>query len=173
VTVIRTYGDPILRKRAEEVKDISDELKGFMDRLVVDMVENDGVGLAAPQVGRSVRIVVVDITIGEQEPIVLVNPEIIWSSEETEDDEEGCLSVPDIRLKVNRPVSVTVKARDRNGAEITIERADGFYARALQHEIDHLNGILFVDRVAPIYRQLISGKLKKLAKLNRDNAKSD
>jgi peptide deformylase len=172
VAIIRIFGDPILRKRAEEVKDISEELRDFIDQLIIDMRENDGVGLAAPQVGRSVQVAVVDVSGGEQDAVVLINPLIVWSSEEQEDDEEGCLSVPDIRLKVNRPAAVSVVARNRSGDEVRIEQAEGFFARALQHEIDHLNGILFIDRVAPIYRQLVAGKLKKLAKQHRDNSKS-
>jgi peptide deformylase len=171
VAEIRIYGDPILRKKAQPVSVFDDNLKAFLAQLTIDMQENDGVGLAAPQVGQSIRAAVVDITLGEQPPILLVNPRITWSSTETEDDEEGCLSVPDIRLKVTRPASVTVHALDGGGKEFIIEKAEGFLARALQHEIDHLDGVLFVDRAAPIYRTLASGKLKKMAKSQRESVK--
>ena len=134
------------------------------------MYAEDGVGLAAPQVNRSTRIIAVDATGGEGPAQVLVNPVIAWSSPEQEDYEEGCLSIPDIRLNVRRPSVVSVNAFDVNGKEIVIEKADGLLARALQHEIDHLDGILFVDRVSPLQRQLIASKLKKLAKRARDTA---
>lgn len=165
---IKIYGNPILRKRSKPVTDFNGRLKDFIDQLIVDMKENDGVGLAAPQVGESIRVAVVDVTLGENDPYVLVNPEVTWFSEDEAEDEEGCLSLPDIRAKVPRPFSVTVSAFDEKGRQYTIKNAGGFLARALQHEIDHLNGILFVDRIRPVYRQLISGKLKKLAKSQRD-----
>jgi peptide deformylase len=172
VADIRIYGDPVLRKKAEPVTVFDDELRAFAEQMIVDMIENDGVGLAAPQVGRSIRMAVVDVTAGEKEPFVLINPVITWSSEETEEDEEGCLSIPDIRVKVERPNQVTVTALDASGKEYVIEQAEGFFARALQHEIDHLDGIMFVDRIQPVYRRLLDGKLKKLAKIHRDRSKS-
>jgi len=165
---VTTYGDPILRKKAAAIATFDAALKTFAEEMIVAMKENDGVGLAAPQVSRSVQLAVVDASGGERPAYVLINPQIIWSSEEREDYEEGCLSVPDIRLKVNRPSRVSVKAQDVNGIEYIIDQAQGLLARALQHEIDHLNGILFVDRVSPLQHQLISGKLKKLAKEQRE-----
>lgn len=162
------YGSPVLRRKAEPISDFNAELKSFAAEMSETMVAEDGVGLASPQVGRSVRLAVVDTTGGEEPPIVLINPEISWSSKELEDYEEGCLSIPDIRLKVKRPARVSVKARDVTGKEFEILEADGLLARALQHEIDHLDGILFVDRVSPLQRQLIASKLKKLAKTSRD-----
>jgi peptide deformylase len=161
---IRIYGDPILRKTSEPVTVFDEALKAFIDEMAVTMREKDGVGLAAPQVGRSIRLVVVDPTNGERPPIALVNPVIVSASDEIEDDEEGCLSIPTIRLKVKRPERVSVKALDAAGKEFTIEQAEGIFARALQHEIDHLNGIMFVDRLSPLQRRLINSKLKKLAK---------
>jgi peptide deformylase len=158
------YGDPFLRRRAVPVESFDADLRSFAEELTETMREKDGIGLAATQVGRAIRVAVVDATGGESKPYVLVNPEIIWSSEEREDYEEGCLSIPDIRLKVNRPVSVSVRARDADGTEYTIEKATGLLARALQHEVDHLEGILFVDRVSSLQRQLVAGRLKKLAK---------
>ncbi len=165
---IRIYGDPVLRKKARPARAFDKHLKGLVKEMVSTMREKDGVGLAAPQIGESVRLALVDPSGGEKDPYVLVNPEITFSSEEREDYEEGCLSVPDINLKVNRPSRVSVKAFDENGVEYVIENADGLLARALQHEIDHLDGILFVDRVSPVLRQLVAGKLKKLAKSHRE-----
>ncbi len=173
MATIRIYGDPILRKKAQTVTKFDDELKEFVKQMKVDMYENDGVGLAAPQVGRSICLAVVDATAGEQEPIVFINPEIYYCSNEKEDAEEGCLSVPNITLPVKRPASISVRAYDEEGKKFTMENLDGLWARAIQHELDHLEGILFVDRASPVHRQLISGKLKKLAKSHRDSSKSE
>ncbi|MBD3391525.1 MAG: peptide deformylase [Chitinivibrionales bacterium] len=167
---IRIYGDPVLRKKAAAVEDFGPAFKKLVRTMSETMRREDGVGLAAPQIGESVRLAVVDASGGENDPYVLVNPEITFSSAEKEDFEEGCLSIPDINLKVNRPVRVSVRAQDENGDEYVIEEADGLLARALQHEIDHLNGILFVDRVSPVVRQLVAGKLKKLARSQRETA---
>lgn len=162
------YGSQVLRTRARPVVSFDDELRRFVERLTETMYAEDGVGLAANQVGHAIRVAVIDTSGGENKPCVLVNPEITWRSVETLEQEEGCLSVPDIRLKVSRPASVTVKAFDAAGVEFTIDRAEGLLARALQHEIDHLDGIMFVDRVSPLQRQLVAGKLKKMAKEQRD-----
>jgi len=169
---IRIYGDPILRKKAEPVNEFDGLLKDFSEQMKNDMYASNGVGLAAPQVGRSIRLVVVDATGGEQEPYVVINPEITYLSEQQSDYDEGCLSIPDITLTITRPAIVSVRAQDEEGNEYTIEKADGLLARALQHEIDHLDGILFVDRASPVRRQLISGKLKKLAKSQRNASKT-
>lgn len=169
---IRIYGDPILRKNTRPVTDFNDGLKVFVKQMKNDMYESDGVGLAAPQVGRSVRLAIVDITGGEQEPYVLINPEIFYFSEEKGDYEEGCLSVPDIKITIKRPSIVSVNAMDENGKEYTLEKVDGLLARTIQHETDHLDGILFVDRASPVRRQLISGKLKRLAKSHRHASKA-
>ncbi|MBD3321513.1 MAG: peptide deformylase [Chitinivibrionales bacterium] len=166
------YGNPVLRKKAREISVFDDELRGFVEEMTETMKVKDGVGLAAPQVDTSVRIAVVDTTGGEQEPSVLINPRITSFSEEREDFEEGCLSIPDIRLKVNRPSRVSVTAFDIDGKQYTIENADGLLARAVQHEIDHLDGILFVDRVSPVTRQLVAGKLKKMAKSQKAGTKA-
>jgi peptide deformylase len=167
VADIRIYGDPILRKKAQPVTEFDETLKAFAGQMKSDMYESEGIGLAAPQVGQSIRLVVVDVTAGEQEPYVLINPDIFYFSEEKEDYDEGCLSVPDITLPVTRPSVVSVRTQDENGQEYTLEKIDGLLARAVQHEVDHLDGILFVDRASPVRRQLISGKLKKLAKSHR------
>jgi peptide deformylase len=168
---IRIYGDPVLRKKAVPVTVFDEELRAFIEQMKDDMYVSDGVGLAAPQVGRSIRLTVIDATAGEQEPYVLINPEIYFFSEEKSDYDEGCLSVPDITLTICRPTIVSVRALDENGTSYTLENVDGLFARAIQHETDHLDGILFVDRATPVRRQLISGKLKKLAKSQRQNSK--
>jgi peptide deformylase len=164
---ICTYGAPVLRKRALPVETFDDDLRKFAVELAETMYARDGVGLAATQVGRSIRVVVIDVSREGKSPVLLVNPQVTWSSEEVEESEEGCLSVPEIRLPVKRPLRVSVKARNLDGTELVIENADGLMARALQHEIDHLDGILFVDRASPIQRQLVATKLKKLAKESR------
>ena len=158
------FGNPLLRKQSVAVTQFNPELRLFIDEMVVAMREKDGVGLAAPQVNRSIRLAVI---IGPEEndpPYVLVNPVITWLSSETAESDEGCLSVPEITLAVLRPVSVSVSAQDATGRPFTIEKAEGILSRALQHEIDHLNGIMFVDRVSPVKRQMINGKLKKISK---------
>lgn len=165
---IRIYGDPILRKKAQAIVEFDDELQAFAEQMKSDMYESDGIGLAAPQVGKSIRLVVVDVTADEQDPYVMINPDIFYFSEEKENYDEGCLSVPDITLTVTRPSVISVRAQDENGHEYTLENIDGLLARAIQHEVDHLDGILFVDRASPVRRQLISGKLKKLAKSHRE-----
>ena len=161
---IRIYGDPLLRKTAKQVTVFNDDLKRFAGEMVETMRERDGVGLAATQVGKLIQLAVIDVTAGEQEPMYLVNPVITFSSEELVEQEEGCLSIPTIRLKVKRPARVSVKAQDLCGKTIAIEQAEGLMARALQHETDHLNGIMFVDHVSLLQRKLIRSKLKKLAK---------
>jgi peptide deformylase len=161
---IRIYGDPVLRKTAEPVRSFDRELKRLAGEMITTMNEKDGVGLAATQVGESIKLVVIDVTRGENEPIVLINPVIYFSSGDLVEEEEGCLSIPTIRLKVKRPSTVSVKAQKIDGKEFVIEQATGLLARALQHEIDHLNGLFFVDHVSLLQRRLISGKLKKLAK---------
>jgi peptide deformylase len=158
-------GDPVLREPAQEVEDFD----AVLARLVRDMFETmyhaEGIGLAAPQVGVSKRIIVVDLRRdGEQnvpDRVALVNPKIVWESAETEKQPEGCLSIPGLEEVVGRAVSVRVEALDPDGKPITIE-ADDLFARALQHEIDHLDGVLFIDRVSPLKRRMLLKKWKKL-----------
>lgn len=164
---VRIYGDPVLRKTARKIVLFDDTLARFIDEMVETMVVADGVGLAANQVGEDLMVAVIDTTGGEAPPIELVNPVIISKSEELEETDEGCLSLPDITLPVKRHVTVSVTAVDRTGKPYTIENATGLLARALQHEIDHLNGILFIDHVSPLQRTMINSKLKRLAKTGR------
>lgn len=167
VDKIRIYGDPVLRKTAKPVTEFIDELKLLINSMKKVMYENKGVGLAAPQMGHSVRLALIDTSDGEEEPYILINPDIFFFSDEKEGYDEGCLSIPGITLNVKRPSKISVHAIDKNGHEYTLKNIDGLLARAIQHEIDHLDGILFVDRISPVQRRLISGKLKKLAKSSR------
>ena len=165
---LRYYGDPVLRKKAAPVEKFDDGLKEFTAQMIEAMRAEDGVGLAAPQVGVSLRLAVIDASGGESAPYILINPEIVYSSDEREDYEEGCLSVPGISLKINRPAQVSVKAQNENGEFYTIENAAGLLSRALQHETDHLNGILFIDHVSPVQRALLKSKLKKISEKSRE-----
>ena len=140
-------GDPVLRRIAHPVKEVNDNIKKLLDNMAETLYHAKGVGLAAPQVGISKRVIVVDIGEGL---FKLVNPEIVASSG-IQDGAEGCLSLPDVVGNVKRSERVTVKALDENGDEVTIE-ASGYLARAFQHEIDHLNGIIFTDKATAIER---------------------
>lgn len=141
IRIIRKDDDPVLRKTSKVVDKINDKIITLLDDMAETMYNAEGVGLAAPQIGILKRIVVVDIGEGL---IELINPEIIHK-EGSECDSEGCLSLPGVAEEVVRPAKVKVKALNRKGEEITIE-GEGFLARAFCHEIDHLNGILFIDR---------------------------
>jgi peptide deformylase len=158
------YGDSILRTTATPITCIDGDLKTLADEMVVTMRHENGVGLAATQIGRTQKIAVIDPTGGEAEPYILINPEIVYASPDTVTEDEGCLSVPTIWHPIKRYKRVSVKALDLDGKEYMIEDADGRLARAIQHEVDHLNGILFIDHLSPMQRRLISSKLKKLAK---------
>jgi peptide deformylase len=160
---VRVYGDPVLRKKGAVVTVFDDKLRSLVKEMIETMIEEDGVGLAAPQVGESLQLAVIDATGGEKPPIVLINPEFTYHSEETATNEEGCLSLPGLTLKVTRPVFVSVKAQDEFGNEFTIENAEGLLARALQHETDHLNGLMIIDHVSALQKKMLSGKLKKMA----------
>jgi peptide deformylase len=137
-----------------------------ISQLAADMLETmydaPGIGLAAPQVGAMTRVIVMDcIKDGPPEPMVLLNPVVIWASEDLSSYDEGCLSIPDQYAEVKRPASVTVRWMDLNGAEQ--ERLfDGLWATCVQHEIDHLNGKLFIDYLGPLKRQMITRKMEKL-----------
>ncbi len=161
------YGSAVLRKKCEPVEEFDGDFAALCDKLINLMYEHEGVGLAASQVGMSKRLLAIDVSENGDSPIILVNPEFTWKSEELESDSEGCLSMPGIRGVVERHASVSLKALDIDGNELLIEKAEGLYARALQHEIDHLDGILFVDRLSPVKKQLIAKKLKKIAKMQK------
>ncbi len=163
------YPHPILKKKAEKVAAVDDNLRRLLDDMLETMYADNGCGLAAPQIGVSQRIVVIDIA-GEGEepaPMYMVNPEIVWASEEKEICEEGCLSVPGQRAEVERPASVRIKYLDYNGEPQEI-LAEDFLAVAAQHEIDHLDGILYIDRISRLKRQML---LKKLEKARKESGK--
>ncbi len=143
---IRLSGDEILRKTSREVEEVTDKIRELLDDMVETMHKYNGVGLAAPQVGILKRAIVIDLYDGE-EPLQLVNPKIIKAKGKQE-VEEGCLSFPNEYAKMVRPKEVTVEALDRNGKKVKITGKD-LLAQALAHEIDHLNGILFVDNMIP------------------------
>jgi len=157
-------GEPVLRTEAVVVTVFDDALRALVRDLFETMYHAEGIGLAAPQIARSMRVIVIDLRRPDQEEddhrIALVNPEVTWSSDETHKQSEGCLSIPGLEEIVHRPASVRVEGYDPDGNEVVIE-ADDLYARALQHEIDHINGILFLDRVSPLKRRILLKKWKK------------
>ena len=159
---ILIYPNEILQSQARSVEKIDGELQQFIDDMIIHMYRAKGIGLAANQVGELKQLFIMDC---EQEdrghrPIVIINPRIT-SSEGSETGDEGCLSVPDYTAAVKRASMVEVKGYDRNGKEITIEE-QGLAARCIQHEIDHLNGICFVDRLGPVKRTLFKKKWGKI-----------
>ncbi len=169
VLSVRKYGDPMLRRRASEVGDITPEIRTLVDDMVETMYDEVGIGVAAPQVGVSLRLIVIaDDETRRARP--LVNPVIVDSSGERV-AEEGCLSIPGIFGPVTRATWVRVEARDLEGQPVTVEGRD-LLARVFQHEIDHLNGVLFIDRLDPVTRDRIKRKIKKegLAEGTRHNS---
>jgi len=163
VREILIIGNPILSRKADPVGRIDEGIVRLAEDMVETMHAAPGVGLAAPQVGVSKRLIVVDLSVGQNKDqlIVLANPEIV-SKEGEAVCEEGCLSVPEIRENVTRPYRVVVRGRDLQGREIEVEGED-LLARALCHEVDHIDGILFVDKLSPLKRTLVKKKLKKSA----------
>jgi len=159
-------GDPVLRTEAEDVTVFDDELRALVRDMFETMYHADGIGLAAPQIGLSTRVIVVDLRRqDEDEPeprrVAVVNPVVTWSSKEVAKQTEGCLSIPGLEEVVQRPVAVTVEGQDPEGNDIVVE-ADDLFARALQHEIDHIDGVLFIDRVSPLKRRMLLKKWKKI-----------
>ena len=157
VLEIRKFNDPILRKKCEEVEEITTEIKTLIDTMAETMEKNQGVGLAAPQIGISKRIIVMKRDTEKSRLLALVNPRIIKKSTETDMQEEGCLSFPDIFLGITRAREVEVEGLDGDGRKITIQ-ASGLVARIFQHEVDHIDGILFFNRLSFIEK--IKFKLK-------------
>ncbi len=155
-------GDPVLRQVADEVVDFDDGLKTLAEDMFETMYASDGIGLAAPQVGLSIRMFVMDVREPELEPRVVVNPRII-EREGGESGEEGCLSIPGIVGAVERSTRIVIEGLDVEGRPIRIEATD-LMARCIQHEIDHVDGVLFIDRLSPIKRKLLLSKWKKLQK---------
>lgn len=160
---ILIHPDPRLKKICDPVADMSDELRKLADDMLETMYDAPGIGLAAPQIGILSRVIVLDCNKedADQNPIVMFNPEIIASSDETNVYEEGCLSIPDQFAEVTRPAEVDVRWMDVDGNEQT-QGFDGLWATCVQHEIDHLNGKLFIDYLGSIKRQMITRKMQKL-----------
>ena len=167
LSVLR-FPDERLKTKATQVTEVNDNIKTIVNDMFETMYDENGVGLAATQVNIHQQIVVIDVSENKENPIVLINPEIIAKSEETLVNEEGCLSVPGCYAKVDRHTQVTVKALDINGEEFTLD-GEELLAICIQHELDHLKGILFVDYLSPLKRQRIKTKIEKEARLN--NAK--
>ena len=161
---LRYYGDPVLRKKAEPVAEITDAELQLAEKMLITMyATGNGIGLAATQVGVLKRFLIVDISEvadEEYEPVMLFNPEIL-SAEGEAVAEEGCLSIPNVTSDVKRPEKVVIEGINVESEQVRIE-ADGLLARALQHEIDHLNGVLFIDRLSGLKRQLLAGKLRQI-----------
>lgn len=157
---IRYIGDPILRKVAEPITKFDEDLKQFARDMIDVMHVEDGIGLAAPQIGISKQIIAVDASelVEDEYPRVFINPEILESSGEWV-VEEGCLSIPGVREEVTRPEKILLRFQDETG-ELFTEEYSGWLSRILQHEIDHLNGILFVDRISPVRRNLLIAQKK-------------
>lgn len=158
------YGDPVLREVATPVENIDQATKDLVSDMIDTLKKANGLGLAAPQVGVTKRIFIVDLSAIELSAsvTVFINPEIVETSGLTE-LEEGCLSFPDIYQKIFRPADVKIRATNLNGSQFEIS-ATGMSARAILHEYDHLEGKLFIDMISPMARAMLKGKLKKLAK---------
>ena len=164
---ILKYGDSVLHEQAKPVDAITPEIERLIDDMIETMYAAPGVGLAAPQIGVPLRVIVVDISVGRDQggPIVMVNPEFV-ERDGMQLEEEGCLSVPGFNATVVRPSRVVLKGLDRSGAE-HLREANGLLARAFQHEMDHLDGMLFVDRLRGIKRDLIVRKIRKLTRAGK------
>ena len=170
---ILTIPEPVLKTVAARVDNVDDDVRRLLDDMLETMYDAPGIGLAAPQIGVLKRVVVMDCAKREAEgdeaevepnPLFLVNPEIIAKSDETSDYEEGCLSIPDVFEKVTRPSEVTVRFLDRDGAEQEMH-CTGILSTCVQHEIDHLNGVLFIDHISRLKRERISRKFAKAKRL--------
>jgi peptide deformylase len=160
---IYVYGSPILRQRIKEVEEIPKDFKKYLDDMFGLLHNNNGIGLSANQVGKDMRFFITDLTsydknLGKE---IFINPVILGSSGEST-YEEGCLSVPDIRQDVTRPEKVVLQWENLD-RQVFKEEFNGMMARVIQHELDHLNGIFFVDRISPLRRSFLSSKLKRIA----------
>lgn len=176
---IVAYGDPVLKKRCEEIEEGHDELEVIIENMFETMNNANGIGLAAPQVGKSIRLFIVDASpFAEDEDLdeetrsyladfvrVFINPIVIEEAGEKWDFQEGCLSIPDIREDISRQAEVIIEYYDEN-FELQEEHLNGLAARIVQHEYDHVEGTLFTDRMTPLKRRLLKGKLNDIAKGN-------
>lgn len=160
--------DPRLRIKAKPIEEVDDAVRKLMDDMLETMYHEEGMGLAATQVGADKRVIVIDLNAGtDEEPKVflMANPEILWCSDETSSMQEGCLSVPETRAEISRPARVKVRYLDRDNQQVELE-VDGLFATCIQHEIDHLNGVLFIDYLSRLKQELIQKKLLKLKKFS-------
>lgn len=159
---ILTYPDPVLKKKSAPVAVINEKIREFVRDMAETMYDAPGVGLAAPQIGVLQRIIVIDVSAKDEKPelIVAINPVIVHADGESY-EEEGCLSVPKYAANVRRHSNVVVKALDLEGEEITY-KAEGLLAIAFQHEIDHLDGILFIDHISPLKREMFRKKYRRM-----------
>lgn len=157
--------DPVLRQVSRPVERVDDDLRRFADDMFETMYDAPGIGLAAIQIGEPLRMLVIDLAKEEEPkaPQIFINPEIVAHGDGISVYEEGCLSIPEYYAEVERPDTVTVKYLDRDGKERLIE-ADGLMATCLQHEIDHLNGVLFIDHISKLKRDMVVRKFRKLAR---------
>lgn len=156
---IRLLGDPVLREMCEPVETIDDAIRQLIEDLTETMYAADGIGLAAPQVGVPVRVFVYDVRDEELGTGALINPEIV-ERQGTSKEEEGCLSIPGLSEPIERSERIAVRALDASGEEVTFE-ADGMLSRCIQHERDHLDGVLFIDHLSPLKRRLLLRKWEK------------
>jgi peptide deformylase len=158
------YGAPSLRAMSKPVDSFTSDLEEIAKNMVETMYSSPGIGLAAPQIGINIRLATIDLTVGEDEKgkIIICNPEIV-SAEGEQKSDEGCLSIPDFSDTVVRPLKMILRGQNLHGDEVKYE-AEGLLARCFSHEIDHLNGVLFIDHLSPLKRSLIRNKIKKLAK---------
>lgn len=157
--------DPLLRQVSAPIERVDAELEQFIDDMLETMYEAPGIGLAAIQVGVPRRLLVIDLSKEDEgrKPLVFINPEILTSSDDRSVYEEGCLSIPDYYAEVERPAAITVKSIGRDGKEQLTE-ADGLLATCLQHEIDHLNGVLFIDHISRLKREMVIKRFTKAAR---------
>lgn len=165
---ITKLGEEVLRQKAEPVAEINDEIRQLAKDMLETMIDADGVGLAAPQIGRSIRMFV--IKADDDVERVFINPEIIKTSNEVGPYDEGCLSIPQVYETIVRPLAVTVQSYDENGKRFTLD-ADGLLARCIQHENDHLNGVLYIDRGDPDFAKKTEDQFKKRAERAAEKAK--
>ncbi|SFI85312.1 peptide deformylase [Aerobium aerolatum] len=157
--------DPVLRQLSKPLERVDDSVRKLADDMLETMYDAPGIGLAAIQIGEPVRMLVIDLAKEDEPkaPQVFINPQVVATGDEASVYEEGCLSIPDYYAEVERPATLTVSYVDRDGKEQTVE-ADGLLATCLQHEIDHLDGVLFIDHISKLKRDMVMRKFKKLAK---------
>jgi len=163
--------DPILRQVSRPIETVDGEVKKLADDMLETMYDAPGIGLAAIQIGVARRMLVLDVSKDgeDKKPLVFINPEIVTASDARSVYEEGCLSIPDYYAEVERPASITVRHLDREGKEQMME-AEGLLATCLQHEIDHLNGVLFIDHISKLKREMVIRKFTKAAKMRGSKA---